>query len=137
MVANISNPPAEEELARFLTVISQSSRIKILFVLSTHEACVCHLEAALGMRQASISQHLMVLKKAGVVTAHREQRNIFYRLVNPDLIPWIGQLAFLAEIDAESLRQLSVRPIPGCCCPQCNPGMDPRLACRVPNKPIS
>ena len=40
----------------------------------------------LGMRQASISQHLMVLRKAGLVTAHRDGRNIFYQLTHPEVV---------------------------------------------------
>ncbi len=61
-----------------------TDRIQILLAIGDDEACVCHLEAVTGMRQAVISQHLMLLRKAGLVTPNRAGRNIYYRLKNPD-----------------------------------------------------
>jgi len=86
------------------------------------------------MRQASISQHLMLLRKAGLVTAQRDGRNIFYRLAHPEVMELLDQAARLVGLPAESLERLAQRPIAGCTCPQCNPGIDPALTCR-PCKP--
>ena len=81
MTTNISTPVrAEEKISKLLSMIGQPARIQILVILGSEEACVCHLEAVMGMRQASISQHLMLLRKAGLVTTQREGRNIFYHL---------------------------------------------------------
>jgi ArsR family transcriptional regulator len=112
------------------SIIGQPARIQILMAISAQEACVCHLEAALGMRQASISQHLMVLRKAGLVTTQRDGRNIFYRLAYPQVIGLLQQAAQLAGLSLTALEHLTSRPVSGCCCPQCNPEMDPRLTCR-------
>lgn len=60
----ISTHP-EEQISKLLSLIGQPARIQILLIIGAQEACVCHLEAVLGMRQASISQHLMVLRKTG------------------------------------------------------------------------
>ncbi len=111
-------------------MIGQPARIQILLVLGEQEACVCHLEAALGMRQASISQHLMVLRKAGLVTTQREGRNIFYHLARPEVLQALRQVAGIIGIAPEALQALARRPVPGCCCPQCNPDMDPHLTCK-------
>jgi len=116
-------------LSNLLTVIGQPARIQILVVLGEQEACVCHLESALGMRQPSISQHLMVLRKAGLVTAQREGRNIFYRMAKPELVNILYQTAALINIDASLLSNLTQRPMPGCSCPQCNPDLDPAKTC--------
>ncbi len=125
----IKNQP-EEQISKFLSLIGQPARIQILLTIGEQEACVCHLEAVLGMRQASISQHLMVLRKAGLVTTHREGRNIFYRLSRLEVIGVIQQAAQLAGIDPDVLQALKARPITGCPCPQCNPEMDPKQTCQ-------
>ncbi len=115
-------------------MIGQPARIQILLVISTQEACVCHLEAVLGMRQASISQHLMVLRKGGLVTAQREGRNIFYRLCRPEVVEILQQVSQLAGLDPARILALRQRPHPGCPCPQCNPGIDPELTCQQLSK---
>jgi ArsR family transcriptional regulator len=112
-----------------MALIGQPARIQILLTLGAREACVCHLEAVTGMRQASISQHLMVLRRAGLVTAQRDGRNIFYHLCQPEIVRVLEQAAQVSGIDPGALSALGARPVQGCPCPQCNPGMDPRLAC--------
>jgi ArsR family transcriptional regulator len=129
--ANISIPNhPEEQISRLLSLIGQPARIQILLILGAQEACVCHLEAVLGMRQASISQHLMALRKAGLVTTHRDGRNIFYHLTHTEVIDVLQQAARLAGISPEELSSLTVRPVPTCPCPQCNPDIDPELSCQ-------
>ncbi len=84
----------------------------------------------MGMRQASISQHLMVLRKAGLVTAHRDGRNIFYHLADIEVADVLERAARLAGVNPGAFQALLVKPVPGCPCPQCNPEMDPALTCR-------
>lgn len=81
------------------------------------------------MRQASISQHLMVLRKAGLISPQREGRNIFYRLSRPDVVDVLRQAAGLTGVSPEMLDELGRRPVEGCPCPQCNPGMHPEQTC--------
>jgi ArsR family transcriptional regulator len=121
---------AEGQIAHFFTAIGQPVRIQILSVIAREPACVCHLEAALGLRQASISQHLMILRKAGLVTTQREGRNIFYRITRSETIPVIEQIAGLANLPLDTLHYLARRPIAGCPCPQCNPGLDSEFTCK-------
>jgi DNA-binding transcriptional ArsR family regulator len=120
----------EEQISKLLSAIGQPARIQILIVIGAREACVCHLEAALGVRQASISQHLMVLRKVGLVASQRDGRNIFYSLTGPEIIHILEQAACLAGSNLDQLRSLAVRPVPGCPCPHCNPGIDPKSTCR-------
>ncbi len=130
MTTNIIIPErAEEQISKLLFLIGQPARIQILLVIGAQEACVCHLEAALGMRQASISQHLMVLRKAGLVITRREGRNIFYHLARAEVMDVLERAAQLAGSPAAVRSSLQARPIAGCPCPQCNPQMDPKLAC--------
>ena len=132
MTANIfpSNFP-ETQISHLFSIIGQPVRIQILAIIGNEPACVCHLEAVLGLRQASISQHLMVLRKASLVTTQREGRNIFYRLVQPGVLQVIEQAAVFAGMSPGALSALAVRPVAGCPCPQCNPGIDPELSCKT------
>lgn len=138
MQTNVSpREQPEGKISQLLLRIGQPARIQILFVISAQEACVCHLEAVLGIRQASISQHLMVLRKARLVTAHRNGRNIFYRLARPEVIDILRQVALLAGCDLNALQALSIRPVPGCPCPDCNPDLDPNLSCKSIKRRLS
>jgi DNA-binding transcriptional ArsR family regulator len=116
----------EENISRYFSIIGQPVRIQILMVIARQEACVCHLETVLAMRQASISQHLMVLRKAGLVTTQRNGRNIYYKLQQPGVIGILEEAARLLGSNPKKLQSLSVRPIPNCPCPQCNPDLDPK-----------
>jgi ArsR family transcriptional regulator len=111
-------------------LLGQPNRLQIVFTIAREEACVCHIEAVLGIRQATISQHLMVLRDAGLVTAHRDGRNIFYRLANPGLLAAVIQVAQASGSSLNELERLSHRPVENCSCPHCNPGIDPALACK-------
>ena len=53
-----------------------------LFSLLTRkeELCVCHLTDALDLPQSTVSRHLAVLRRAGLVETRREGKWIHYRL---------------------------------------------------------
>jgi len=113
------NPNPLEPIAFLLETISPLTRLQILLAIGTGEACVCHLEAALGLRQAYISQHLMALRKAELLLDRREGRYIFYRLKDPSLLDLITASATLSGISAEAVSTLINRASPSCECPQC------------------
>lgn len=62
----MTNISTFDEIAHLLQTIGQTARLQILLAIGEGEACVCHLEAALGWRQAYLSQHLMALREAGM-----------------------------------------------------------------------
>jgi DNA-binding transcriptional ArsR family regulator len=94
--------------------ISSPIRIQILLAIGTEEACVCHLENVLNLRQAFISQHLMVLREAGLVIDRREGRFIYYSLRDPALLDLLQTTARMQKLDVPSLI-----PAPECDCPKC------------------
>jgi DNA-binding transcriptional ArsR family regulator len=117
-------------LADTFRLIGQPIRIQILLILANDPACVCHIEAVTGIRQAAISQQLTILRKAGLVQAMRERRNIFYSLTNPDIIQSINNVAAVVKISLKNLAAFSTKPVQNCSCPRCNPDMDPNLTCK-------
>ncbi len=131
-MTNISFPVGQQRLSDFIQLIGQPARLQILAVLADNEACVCHLESVLGMRQAAISQHLTLLKKAGLVGNRRVGRHIFYNLRQPDMLVLLQQLGKLAGLNEAALKP-PTNPVAGCPCPYCNPSLEPRLICKKPN----
>lgn len=109
-----------------LSVIASPQRISILLAIGKGEACVCHLESALGWRQAYISQHLMALRKAEILQDRREGRYVYYRLKNASLLDLITASASLSGLAAESISALiNIQAYPSCECPQCVPVLIP------------
>jgi DNA-binding transcriptional ArsR family regulator len=111
-----------EDTCKLLTLIGQPARIQILLVIGAEEVCVCHMEAVLEMRQASISQHLMVLRRAGLVSARRAGRNIYYCLTKPEVLELVEQTARFLNYDPAVLQELAKRTSPNCPCAKCSPG---------------
>ncbi len=68
------------EAAELLKVFGDPTRIRMIYVLSQGEMCVCDIAKLLGMTQSAISHQLRVLKQARLVTARREGKTIFYSL---------------------------------------------------------
>lgn len=118
-------PNPLEPIASLLETISPLTRLQILLAIGTGEACVCHLEAALGLRQAYISQHLMALRKADVLLDRREGRYIFYRLKDAALLDLITAFAAMSGSPAKDVSALINNKSLSCECPQCTPQLIP------------
>ena len=121
-----------QKIASPLSVISSPQRIAILLAIGKGEACVCHLETALGLRQAYISQHLMALRKADILQDRREGRYVFYKIKNASLLDLITASASLSGLSAEAVSSLiNTQVYPSCECPQCVPALIPVNALSV------
>ena len=93
-------------------------RLAILDVLRLDEACVCHLEAILGQRQAYISQQLAVLREADIIHDRRDGWNNYYRVKDPKIFDLIDASRKFIFKDA-AMEQNSLVP-KQCLCPKCN-----------------
>jgi ArsR family transcriptional regulator len=115
-----------EQIVAPLTAIASPQRIAILLSIGKGEACVCHLEASLGWRQAYISQHLMALRKADILQDRREGRYIFYSLKDASILDLVTASATLSGLSAETVSTLiNTQVNPSCECPQCAPALIP------------
>ena len=111
-----------KRLAGVFHVIGSPPRIAILIAIGRGEACVCHLEAALGWRQAYISQHLMALRKESVLQDRRDGRFIYYRLADSSILDILLDAARLSGLNPNSLAALiGSRKNASCGCPKCVP----------------
>jgi len=103
-----------EESAKLFKALMHPARLEILENLRDGEHCVCHMEAALGYRQAYISQHLSVLREAGLVQDRRDGWNVYYRVVQPQVFDVLDAAQAMAGV------KRTRRKAAACPCPQCN-----------------
>lgn len=90
----IEELPEEEELcdlADFFKIFADTTRIKILYVLSKHEMCVCDISQLLKTSQSAISHQLRTLKQMKLVKNRREGKTIFYSLSDDHIKSIISQ----------------------------------------------
>lgn len=75
-------PPEAElsEMAELFKVFGDSTRIRILYILSRRELCVCDIAAVLGLTQPAVSYQLKMLKRSRLVKNRREGKTVFYSL---------------------------------------------------------
>ncbi len=115
-----------KQIAVPIEAIASPQRIAILPAIGQGEACVCHLETALGWRQAYISQHLMALRKADILEDRREGRYVFYSLKNTSYLDLITAAAQVCGLAAETVLELiNTQRYPSCECPHCAPAVIP------------
>lgn len=104
--------------SNFLKALAHSTRLAILDILRNGEQCVCHMENALGLRQAYISQQLMILKQAGLVEPRRDGLNLYYRATNLEVFNVLDALRSAAGLPITE-RQHEQQDT-ACPCPKCN-----------------
>ena len=68
------------DLAEFFSVIGDSTRIKILYLLFNGECCVCDISEKLGMSMSAISHQLRVLKNSRIVKYRKNGKSVLYSL---------------------------------------------------------
>lgn len=81
-------PPSREILdaaGELLRALAAPVRIAIVLQLRESQRCVHELVDALGVPQPLVSQHLKILKAAGVVAGERSGREVLYRLADHHL----------------------------------------------------
>jgi ArsR family transcriptional regulator len=81
---------AAEEMAKFMEVICHPARLEIISELKQQECDVTTLQLKIGVSQSRMSQHLSALRKAGILKERRQGRQVFYRLVWPELADWVA-----------------------------------------------
>jgi DNA-binding transcriptional ArsR family regulator len=62
-----------------------STRLRMLDLLGQRDWSAAALQKALGVSKANLSQHVTVLKAAGIIVRRREGRNVFFSLAMPEV----------------------------------------------------
>ena len=83
--ATNTNSEIFERQALICKAFAHSRRLQILDLLGQEERGVSELQEALGISKTNISQHLSILKSAGVVATRREGKQIYCSLAMPEV----------------------------------------------------
>lgn len=100
MKAIIDSLPKEEQFEGYagrLKALSDATRLKILYLLSDGELCVCEIMYALDKPQSSISHHLNILKNLGFIKGRKEGVWIHYSLTDPKITDSVKELIKLIK----------------------------------------
>ena len=93
--------------ADVLRTLASPRRLEILHRLAVGPCEVRRLAEDLGLSQPNVSQHLAVLRNAGLVDADRVGREVRYRLVDPDVMGACGIMRGVLERRLRRLADLS------------------------------
>ena len=86
LTAPIEGPAADDELAAFAKAIAHPIRVRILRMLARKEARMCsHIVDELPLAQSTVSEHLRILRTAGLVQANENGPRVSYCIVPPAL----------------------------------------------------
>lgn len=72
--------------AELMKALAHPKRLEIVHLLRDQTLCVSDMQAMLGLPQANLSQHLQILRTAGVLATEKQGKHTFYRLSSSALI---------------------------------------------------
>lgn len=78
LTSTIVEPTSIEEAAQRYAALADATRLRVLVTIAGGEKCVCDVQAAVDVAPNLLSYHLRILREAGLVTATRRARWIFY-----------------------------------------------------------
>ena len=76
------------DLAQFGKALSSPVRVHILTLLHGRALCVNALATKLSVTQGAVSQHLRILREAGIVLGEKRGYHVHYRLDERRLVAW-------------------------------------------------
>lgn len=81
----LKNQPQQEtfdKASSTFQLISDPTRLKILWLLCHSEECVINIAAAVEMSSPAVSHHLKMLRQAGLIVSRREGKETYYTLAS-------------------------------------------------------
>jgi rhodanese-related sulfurtransferase/predicted transcriptional regulator len=96
-----------DAFARAAKALASGRRLELLDVLANGERTVESLAAAVGLSLANTSQHLQVLRRAGLVTSRRAGTSVHYRLAAPEVFELWRSLRTLASARLAEVERLA------------------------------
>ncbi len=96
-----------EQVVETAKALSDENRVRVLLALRRRELCVCQIVELLDLAPSTVSKHMAVLRRAGLVEARREGRWIHYRRAEPVTMEHVR--ASLAWVDRFAGRSATAR----------------------------
>lgn len=106
--------PLHQAKAELFRTLGHPVRIRVLELLQDGPRPVHELLAELSIEASNMSQHLAILRRAGIVTSSRDGSSVFYTLSSPDIADLMSVarrvLATVLADQAELLQALQIAP---------------------------
>lgn len=77
--------------------LADENRVRALMALRGRELCVCRIIELLQLAPSTVSKHLTILKKAGLIEGRKEGRWMHYRLPEQPSLETARTLAWIFE----------------------------------------
>jgi ArsR family transcriptional regulator len=82
-----------EKIAEILKALGHPTRVKIIKFLADGERCVKEIWQELGIPQPTVSQHINILKSAGIISFRKDGVKTCYRVEEPKAVEIIKLLS--------------------------------------------
>ncbi|MEV8637281.1 metalloregulator ArsR/SmtB family transcription factor [Streptosporangium sp. NPDC051023] len=92
-----------ETAAEAFRMLSDTTRLRLMWLLSEGEYDVTSLAGAIGVARPSVSQHLAKLRLAGLVRTRRDGRRVLYRARDAHVRGLIGEALFHADHEVSGI----------------------------------
>lgn len=73
-------------IADFYKALSDSTRIKIVNLLSTNELCVCDIAVILNMTKSAVSHQLKNLREMNLIKSRKQGKEVWYSLADDHVL---------------------------------------------------
>lgn len=95
-----------EAVARVGRALGSGPRLELLELLAQSERSVETLSQLAGLNFGNASQHLQQLRRAGLVTARRDGKRIYYSLNDEEVVSLVGTLRRIAERNVAEVERV-------------------------------
>jgi len=103
-----------KKFTEVMKALSDPNRVKILKILQHRSMCVCELREALQVSQPTVSKHLKVLERAGLVNSKKDGLWVDYFLADGSESPYagslLGNLRHWMEKNGKSRQKKGMKP---------------------------
>jgi len=112
MNSNSTKQRLEEEVYErqvgICKAFANPTRLRILDLVARHDCAASDLQKRLSISKANLSQHLAILKAAGVLATHREGKRVYCRLAIPEVKKACALIRNVLRAQIRNGRQLAI-----------------------------
>lgn len=95
----------ESMQVKILKAMAHPIRLKIIKKLGNQKLCVCELNKDVEFTQSNLSQHLKILKDAGILESEKKGVWMHYRVKNKEILDLINIIENIISNDIKNLNE--------------------------------